>query len=283
MASATLLKRGMHHIPILIAFAIVLLVIYIVTRPGSSFIARATGWISNAVEGFATSSVSTPRCPTGYKFFNDSVGESFCCNGKINPYTHTCTGTGQNPICAFKPGVKTPTGGTYPLCSALITQRTETVQKESCPTGLPNYATVGKCCKHATDLDGIDCASIDAPKTNYCKLKGPLEPGEQLCTNLQLSEMARCPTAMSLVGYKFGDRELQKYNIVANHGEDAKQFAMPVCFSMEHSCIPNNVVNWMKSANIYTDKPANWIYNCDAYTKRYINRDFATPMDESYP
>jgi hypothetical protein len=281
MASATLLKRGMYHIPILVAFTIVLLVIYIVTRPGSSFIARATGWISNAVEGFAISSASTPRCPTGYKFFNDSVGESFCCNGKINPYTHTCTGTGQNPVCAFKPGVKKTGGGTYTLCSALIAQSTETAQKESCPTGLPNYATVGKCCKHATDLDGIDCMSIDTPKMNYCKLKGPLEPGEQLCSNIKLGEMASCPTGLAPVGYKLGDTYSQRE--VTKYGEVAKDVVLPVCFSMEHSCIPNNVIGMLQQHGIYKDKPSNWLYNCDSYTKRYINRDFATQMDESYP
>lgn len=283
MAAASLLKRGMYHIPILVAFVIVFLVIYIVTRPGNSFIAQATGWISNAVEGFATaSSLSTPRCPTGYKFFNDSVGESFCCNGTVNPYTHTCTnGTGPNPVCSFKPGVKKTSGGTYPLCSALIAQTAETMQTEACPVSLANYASVGKCCKHATDLDGINCMSIDAPKTNYCKLKGPLAPGEQLCSNVKLGEMASCPTGLTPVAYTLGSPYSQRE--VAAYGEAAKGVTVPVCFSMEHSCIPNNIVGELQKSGIYAGKNKDWLYNCDGYTKRYINRDFATQLDTSYP
>lgn len=57
------------------------------------------------MEGFTAAILSTPNCPDNYTFFNDKRGDSFCCAGRVNPYTHTCDATGLNGLCAMRPNM----------------------------------------------------------------------------------------------------------------------------------------------------------------------------------
>ncbi len=57
-------------------------------------------------EGFASSML---RCPTPeYTFFNDSAGASFCCRGRVNPYTHQCGAVAEDDLCAFVTNTSDP-------------------------------------------------------------------------------------------------------------------------------------------------------------------------------
>ena len=91
-------------------------------RTGDSFITVSAQWIGNTMEGFAAPPIHAPQCPTDYTFFNDSKGDSFCCAGTVNPYTHVCTATEPNDLCAFTDEAEDPRGGRIPLprCADLI-------------------------------------------------------------------------------------------------------------------------------------------------------------------
>lgn len=267
------------HLPILTAIAVVLLVIYIVSRTESSPIAHFMQWISTHVEGFSSPVLDTPKCPIGYKFFNDAKGDSFCCGGQINPYSHTCLAKGIDSICAFKPNVPNPNGsGTLPLCSKLIRSNHATSQASNCPESLPNYANVGKCCYNPSDLDGNDCSKSDnADFSKYCKTSGPLQPGEQQCSALRMSEQAFCPTGLSKIKYTLGQRESAKY------GKDATGINIPVCFGMDQTCIPDNVVSELQKYGIYGDKTSeSWKYACSGWEKINVQRDLTGNMDSTY-
>jgi hypothetical protein len=271
-------KTAFLHLPILIAIAVVLLVIYIVSRAESP-IAKIMSWISTQVEGFADPVLDTPKCPVGFKFFNDSKGESFCCGGAINRYSHTCLAKGNDALCAFKPGVPNPNGsGTVPLCSSLIRSNHATAQASNCPEGLPNYASIGKCCYNPSDLDGYDCSKSDnADVSKYCKIAGPLQPGEQLCSAIRMSEKADCPAGLSKINYTLGQRESTKY------GKDANGINIPVCFGMDQTCIPDNVVSELQKRGIYGDKTReSWKYACSGWEKINIRRDLTGDMDSTY-
>jgi len=58
------------------------------------------------IEGFAAAILDTPKCPDRYTFFNDKRGDSFCCAGQVDPYTHTCKGNRSNDLCSMKPNMK---------------------------------------------------------------------------------------------------------------------------------------------------------------------------------
>ncbi len=268
------IKKGfILHLPILVAIAILLLVIYIVSRTESSPVAKATQWVSAQIEGFGMPILSTPKCPTGYKFFNDEKGESFCCAGEINPYSHKCLAKGKNAVCSFKPT------NNMPLCSALIKNTHSSAENNFCPERLSNYASIGKCCYNHADLDGYNCTKEDNEDMNrYCKITGPLKPGEQLCSALRMSETAVCPNGLSKMSYTLGQQEINKY------GNAAKDVTIPICFSMEQSCIPDTVIAAVQKDGIYGDKkdlPA-WKYSCSGWDKLVVKRDLTGNMDNTY-
>lgn len=91
-------------------------------RTGDSFITVSAQWIGNTLEGFAAPPIHAPHCPTDYTFFNDSKGDSFCCAGTVNPYTHVCTATEPSALCAFADNAEDPRGGRIPLprCADLM-------------------------------------------------------------------------------------------------------------------------------------------------------------------
>lgn len=216
-------------------------------------------------EGFADKIVATPKCPAGARFFNDKKGDSFCCRGGLNPFTHTCSGTGENDICAHKGGVPDPRnpGRILVECAALIEREHRQDQSTFCPKALPHYGSVGKCCMSGTDMDNADCIAYDNkdPK-RYCKIRGPFASGEQLCSDVILAETTKCPTGLEQI-------------LFTPAGQNARR--LPACFSVQRNCVPTNVIQQAKTDGIggLKDVPANWEYSCDQYEKVYVRRDLS--------
>lgn len=288
MASRKYNSAAAYFIPFVI-FCILILVAYILRADGPSPLVKCTQWLSDTLEGFATTKtysltrMTTPRCPSGYVFFNDEAGESFCCQGTVDPANHKCVSRsgGSVNVCAFKPNSKNPvTGANYPMCSALLGLMWSEKEQKECPKQFPHYASAGKCCKTGTDMDGEHCISSDnVDKTRYCKLNPPLQDGEQLCSSLRLQESAACPSGTNRVLYPLGKRETAKYGQTQFEG-----LPIPVCFGMDKACIPDNIVSILQDKyDLYTDKNdiGNWKYSCSGMEKAG-KLDFTMTMDTSY-
>ena len=262
-------KKWMSLLPILFALAVVVGIVgYVIIRDHPQF------------EGFAVPNLNTPKCPNSFTFFNDKRGDSFCCAGQIDPYAHKCEASGDNQLCAMRPNVQDPRKtfpSILPLCSAMI-RETHTKKEESCPGSLPNYASIGKCCKTSADLDGYDCRKHDnEDKKRYCKLAPPLLPGEQLCNNKSMEETAQCPPGFAKISYQLGDREVQKY------GHNAHGVNIPVCFGMDRTCIPDTAVKNLQSRGLYNDKNADlWGYSCKGWKTINVDRDLTKKIDTKY-
>ena len=91
-------KAAFNFMPMIVIIAVLAVVGYIALRPDSSPIAKGVQWISSQIEGFTAPILDTPKCPDGFRFFNDDVGESFCCKGNVNPYTHKCEASGRQTV-----------------------------------------------------------------------------------------------------------------------------------------------------------------------------------------
>jgi len=270
-------------VPFLFIFAIIGIVLMIVLRDDKSLISKFVQMISRNIEGFAPAPVlDNPRCPPGgYNFFTDRRGDSFCCRGAINPYTHTCEVADESALCAFRPNTPDPRNKhrSLPLCSSLIVNN-HTKQQASCPASLPNYASIGKCCLNNPDLDDYDCVAADnADKTRYCKLAGPLAPGEQLCSALNMANSVVCPAQIpQIVLYKTGAAE------VAAYGASAGNLSVPTCFGMNQLCIPDVAIQYYQNMNgLYKDKKIpTWAYSCSGWNTVNVKKDMTVKMDKSY-
>jgi hypothetical protein len=273
------MKKSMIHIPILLAAAILLVVIYIVSRADASPLAKFTQWYSNMIEGFAAPIGDIPKCPTGYRFFNDKRGDSFCCNGTVNPFSHTCEAKGALDLCAFEAEAKDPRNSErkLPSCAQMISKVHKQSQKSSCPDSLQHYGSIGKCCLTDTDLDGYDCVREDnADKKRYCVISNP-GPGEQSCSGLKQEAAASCPAGLTKISYTLGKQEQAKYGPKA-------AMTIPVCFGMEQSCIPNNVITDVQQQGVFSDKTNldGWKYSCSGYERVHVQRDLTATMDTTY-
>jgi hypothetical protein len=269
-------------IPFVFVFAILAVVLTIVLRDDKSLISKCVQMMSRSIEGFASPLLDNPRCPTGgYNFFTDKRGESFCCRGAINPYTHTCEVADESALCAFRPNTVDPRNRHHilPLCSSLIMDN-HTTKQASCPGSLPNYASIGKCCLNNPDMDDYDCTAADnADKSNYCKLAGPLADGEQLCGAITMMATATCPKEIpGVVLYKTGARESAAY------GAAAGGVGVPVCMGMDNLCIPDSAISYLQGATgLYKDKNIpNWAYSCSGWSKVNVAKDKTVMLDKSY-
>jgi hypothetical protein len=221
--------------------------------------------VSPQLEGFATKVVATPKCPRGARFFNDAKGDSFCCRGQVDAYKHTCStaSTRNTDLCAHKSGVRDPRDPSRTLmeCASLIEREYTEDQGKFCPASLPHYGSVGKCCQSGTDMENKDCIAYDNknPK-RYCKIRGPLADGEQLCSDVMLYETTKCPTGLERI-------------LFTPTGQNARQ--LPACFSVQRNCVPDTVIAQAKTDSIGTlkDVPNNWEYSCSQYDKVYVRRD----------
>ena len=269
----------MIPVPILVTAAILLVVIYIVTRADTSPIAKITQWYSNMIEGFAAPIGDIPKCPTGFRFFNDKRGDSFCCKGTVNPFSHTCEAKDAQDLCSFEAGRKDPRNPerTLSACTQMIAKTRNDSQQTFCPDSLKHYGSVGKCCLTDTDLDGHDCTREDnADPKRYCVIDAP-KPGEQSCSALKLDAATSCPAGLTKMPYIMGKKEQAKYGPKAN-------MIIPVCFGMEQSCIPNNVIAAAQEQGIFTDKTNldGWKYSCSGYERVNVQRDLTATMDATY-
>jgi len=271
-------------IPFLFIFAIIGIVLMIVLRDDKSLVSKFAQMISRNIEGFAPAPVlESPRCPANYTFFTDRVGDSFCCAGSINPYTHRCEVGDDNGLCAFRPDMPDPRNRhkILPLCSSLITEHHAT-QQQACPASLPNYASIGKCCLNNPDLDDYDCDPADnKDKSKYCKLNGPLAEGEQLCSamNMMSAAASSCPKEIpQVVMYKTGAAEANAY------GASAGGLTVPTCFGMNTVCIPDNVIDYYQKNNgLYKNKDIpTWGYSCSGWSTVNVKKDQTVKMDNSY-
>jgi hypothetical protein len=274
-------QKAIKYMPIFIVIVLLLVIIYIVKQTDTSPVAKVVQWLSTRIEGFAPSPLNPPKCPDGFTFFNDKSGDSFCCGGSVNPYSHTCLAKNRDKLCAFKPNMKDPRNSAVvlPLCSKLIKAQITAAQKAFCPKSLPHYASSGKCCLSGTDLDGRNCLKFDsANKSRYCVIGNTLKSGEQKCDLMQLKDSAKCPSGLSSTMYTLGAKEIKKY------GPRAKGQTIPVCFGMESSCIPNSVIKSVQAKGIFTDKKDlnNWIYACGGWEKINVHRDLTGKMDKAY-
>lgn len=269
------MKGTIPFLPIIISVLVIFIVFHIVTATQSPL-----QKLLKTLEGFQAPILTTPKCPGGFRFFNDQQGESFCCAGGINVYSHSCMAKGASDLCAFTPKTTDPRkpGRVLPLCSTLIQDQHQTNQDNLCPGSLPHYASIGKCCMSGTDLDGYNCVDHDnASNTRYCILNGTPKPGEQLCSALQRNEQTSCPTSLEKVTYSLGDKEAAKY------GTKVKGVQIPVCFNPTGSCIPENILSYAQGFGAWTDKnPATWSYACANWTKVNINRDTTGQYDTCY-
>lgn len=226
-----------------------------------------------ATEGFANKVVATPKCPSGARFFNDAKGDSFCCRGQVDAYKHTCSATEYTDLCAHKSGVRDPRDPKRVLmeCSSLIEREYSIDQSKFCPSSLPHYGSVGKCCQSGTDMDNKDCIAYDNkdPK-RYCKIREPLAPGEQLCSDVKLFETTTCPNGLERIMF-------------TPVGQNARR--LPACFSVERNCVPDNVIEQAKLDNIgdLKNAPAGWEFSCSQYDKVYVRRDLTTASVPSAP
>jgi len=269
-------------IPFLFVFAILGIVLVIVLRDDKSMISKFVQMISRNIEGFASPILDSPQCPPGgFNFFTDMRGDSFCCAGRINPYTHRCDAAGEQALCAFRPNMPDPRNRhrTLPLCSSMVANN-HTRQQASCPASLPNYASVGKCCLNNPDIDGFDCiVSDNKDKKKYCKLEGPLAAGEQLCSTMNMAASVICPKEIpQIVWYKTGAAE------VAAYGAPAGNLMVPTCFGMNEVCIPDIAIDYYKKNNgLYKDKSIpTWAYSCSGWSTTNVKKDMTVDMDTSY-
>jgi hypothetical protein len=228
-------------------------------------------------EGFATPLVSTPQCPIGYKFFNDKLGDSFCCNGDVDPYKHVCMATGAGSLCAFK--VDANSARKLEQCSTLIRGQHAATQAAICPQSLPHYATVGRCCKAGTDVESKNCTTADnSDLKHYCVTTGALKAGEQRCDVLQTFENSSCPSGLQKMSRTLGSDEVNAY------GKAAQDMKMPMCFGVDSFCYPDLAIQSAQAKGVFTNKnPANWKYGCSAWETVNIKRDTTLAVDSSYP
>lgn len=229
-------------------------------------------------EGFQMNPASQIiRCPTGYKFFNSPNGDSMCCNGTVNPYTHTCDATATDGVCAFSevPDRRPGRTGNYPLCATLIVTEMTDSASQFCPTSLPHYASEGenvaKCCKNPVQMagaTGFKCSAEDLKDASqYCIAKGTPALNEKLCEETVMVDATSCPTVggvpLQKVDYVMGNREATKY---ANSSLVGR--TIPACFGIDKTCIPVTSIEYAKKLGAFTDyDPAKWEYSCEVLGK----------------
>ena len=232
-------------------------------------------------EGFVAPP-AVPKCPDAYKYFNAARGESLCCKGAVDPYKHTCSATVTDDLCAFKKGVLDPRDKTKQqklrFCADVSGRVADAASSENCTIQLPHYAKIGKCCFSGTDLDGEDCASADNREKKYCRIRGPLQAGERLCSEIRLIDDATCPTGMHKTTYQMGKREIDAY------GENANR-VIPICTRVDSTCIPGGTINILKqNGGVFSDKNTDtWKFSCKNWETRNIKRDLTGAFVETYP
>jgi hypothetical protein len=211
-----------------------------------------------------------------------------CCNGIINPYTHTCEGveTTKDGICAFGTNVPDPRtkyeGEKLDDCARLIAKTI--TQSDVCTKSLPYFAKVDseteKCCKNPVQLygeTGFACSDADSKSTDsYCLVKGTpvINPTdgkqEKMCDETKVIDTATCPTdvlgkkVFQNVTYSLGTREATRYDIA-----DLAGVTIPTCYRLNEVCIPETAITYAQNRGAFTEyDPKTWEYSCSVWSRR---------------
>ncbi len=94
-----------------------LVVYYIARRESDSSIISLVSFVNQIGEGFDSPASTAIKCKSGWTFFANAKGQSFCCGGSVNPYGAVC----ETPekLCSWAPRVPDPRGPAYgmlPIC-----------------------------------------------------------------------------------------------------------------------------------------------------------------------
>jgi hypothetical protein len=233
-------------------------------------------------EGFQSVIVSGIQCPPGYRFFNDKSGNSLCCKGRVNPYTNQCEGA---HMCAFSPHIQDPKspGTSLPLCAEAIQRSFAGEARVNCTPSLPHFATDGvnsKCCANSAVENGRTCSAENmGDPTKYCVVAGAKQAHERSCSEVKVGELSECPSGFKKTTHTLGERETTHYNVPAVKGT-----TVPVCTNFTDSCMPDTVLQHLKTRGVFTNKdPQSWKYACPAWIRKYETRDDSFEMDSTYP
>ena len=230
------------YMPFLLAFAVLCVVILIIRMPESP-IAKMTQWVSGRVEGFAMPVFTSPRCPPGYKFFTDKTGESYCCKGSVNPYSHACSGQ----TCALRPGAIDPkTKKPMPNCSDVMKQMWDAAESQ-CPKTYPNYALNSKCCAGGSIQDGTQCSAENTKDGAFCTLDDNARTGEKLCSIERIKENIKCPQGLKAVVTPLSAADVQKY-------PGGRGKAMIRCMDSFSSCFVDDNIKLLQAGGVFTDQ-----------------------------
>ena len=274
----------------LVVFLLVIAACAFVIRQQTSPLVSVTQWMGGLFEGFS-SPTKSPICPSGYTFYTDSVGESLCCKGTINPFTHTCSVSSTTPdsyggICAFRPGVSSPLspGTSLPLCATVTDAIQLSNNNTKCPPSLPNYVATTplnsttfqeSCCKTGPNTNGTDCSPSDITAKTFCRINPTSTFTGTNCTLVKLAdESGPCPVGLQASTYTMGTTEISK-------NSELLGVSVPACMGIQHSCFPDNVARHFKTNNLFTKiptDPTKWVYSCSGYKKYYVDND---PTDTS--
>lgn len=291
-------KKG-SSIVIVIAFSILVVILYLVTYSDTSPIAESVQWLSFYTEGFASQHTPVASCPPNYRFFNDAKGDSMCCAGGIDPNTHVCLGKGKRDLCSFVPGVtdhRDAKRGLIPSCKDIMRQMQEDAEREFCPRSMPHHASKGKCCVNPTDSITGDCVKRDLERQDgYCLTSAERKerdrgkriygnhvvdnneyrPAEMLCSNIRNKEALQCPAAsMNKMEQPFDETLF----------EGVKRSFLNLCFGAgfgQGFCYPEKELRIIKSKhpqlkNFNVEKS---IFNCDVYKRVKIDKDLTFQAD----
>lgn len=209
-------------------------------------------------------------CPTGYTNFTDGDGNTLCCaSSKIDPYSHKCSATGPNGICAMSPGLedsRSPDGGTYPICQNVRYEQSRIRGSEKCPPKFPNYLQRGvaaySCCGTPVTVDETKCPDTN----NSCSsltLGQNIFSAPNSCETLKfISAINTCP-----LGLNFNPK-----TTVADD-KSQKTYSVPTCSGSPFSCYPREVLEkcillgGCSKVNINTS-----LANCEIYDKVFNKR-----------
>jgi hypothetical protein len=251
------------YMPFVVALAVLCVLIFII-RARESPIAMMTQWVSSRVEGFAMPVFTSPRCPPGYSFFTDKTGESYCCKGSVNPYSHACSGA----MCAMKPGAVDPrTKKPLPYCGDIMKQMWSAAESQ-CPKAFPHYALNNKCCASGAVQDGAMCSPENVNDGAFCALNDSVT-GEKLCSTERLKENVKCPAGLKAVVTPLSSDETKKYP--AGRGKSVIR-----CMDSFSSCFADESIKQLQGSGVFTDQVDSVKLNnaaCSKWDRRNVKND----------
>jgi hypothetical protein len=271
--------------PLVVLLLVVAACAFVVQQQTSPLVS-VTQWMGGLFEGF-NSPIKSPTCPSGYTFYTDPVGESLCCRGTINPFTHTCSVSATAPtaadpyggVCAFRPGVPSSSGTPLPLCATVADAMQTSNNTEKCPPSLPNYVAVTpsgtttlleSCCKTGPNAEGTDCTPTDITAKTFCRINPTATFQGTKCELVKLSDQSGgCPAGLQKATYTMGPTEINKNAALAG-------VSVPACMGMERSCFPDNVAQHFRDKSLFStipSDPTKWVYSCSGYNKYYVAND----------